>query len=284
MAERTGLPSRVDGGTARLRTAAGHAGRQVHQSAVFDRFVAVGLCAYGIVHLTIAWIAVRVAWMGYRGSDTQVGALTDLATTPLGEFSLWFAAAGLFALVVWQVFEAIWRRQTGERPWRAWAGRLGSLISAGSYLYLGVSAVGVALDGRARRYGRNRAAHDLLSPTMVTIVVVVIGVVMMVVAGRAIWRGWTRGFLDDLRPGVGRWVVALGVIGYIGKGLAIGLLGALVIITAVQGRVQFRHPGLDAALRLIDVAPASEAVLVLKAAAIAAFGVYCFVWAVRRRR
>nr|WP_275889502.1 DUF1206 domain-containing protein [Nakamurella flavida] len=241
------------------------------------------MCAYGVVHLTIAWIAVRVAWMGYRGSDTQTGALTDLASTGFGEFSLWFAAVGLFALVVWQVFEAIWRRQTGERPWRAWAGRAGSIISAGSYLYLGVSAVGVALDGRALRYGRVREHRDLLTPAMVAALVTVIGVVLLVIAGRAVWRGWTRGFLEDLRPGVGRWVVVLGVAGYIGKGLAFGLIGFLMIVTVVQGH-RPHHPGLDAVLRLIDLSPASEALLALKAAAIGAFGVYCFVWAVERRR
>jgi hypothetical protein len=92
----------------RLLDAASRRGRQVHQSTGFDVIVGVGLVTYGIVHLLIAWIAVRIAWTG-RGNDSQDAALAALAETVYGETLLWITTAGLAALTLWQIFETIYR-------------------------------------------------------------------------------------------------------------------------------------------------------------------------------
>ena len=76
---------------ATLLDAASRRGRQVHKSTAFDVIVGVGLVTYGIVHLLIAWIAVRIAWTG-RGNDSQDAALAALAETVYGEALLWITA------------------------------------------------------------------------------------------------------------------------------------------------------------------------------------------------
>ena len=102
----------------------------------FDVVVGVGLVTYGIVHLLIAWIAVRIAWTG-RGNDSQDAALAALAQTDFGEALLWVTVFGLGALTLWQVFETIWRRVPDEARFNKAFGRLGSTFSAIAYLRSG---------------------------------------------------------------------------------------------------------------------------------------------------
>ena len=82
--------------------AAGRGGRRVHKSTGFDIVVGVGLVTYGIVHLLIAWIAVRIELTGVRSSDSQDEALSAMAQTVFGEVLLWITVFGLGALTLWQ--------------------------------------------------------------------------------------------------------------------------------------------------------------------------------------
>lgn len=67
----------------------------------------VGLVAYGIVHLLVAWLALQLAWGGGRGAADQSGAMATLAREPFGTPLLWVLAVGLVALAVWQLAEVL---------------------------------------------------------------------------------------------------------------------------------------------------------------------------------
>src|SRR3954452_25441666 len=84
------------------------AGRRADNSEWMDRAVRVGLVSYGVVHLIIAWLAVRLAFGNGGASASSKGALQELAQTTVGRISLYVVAAGFVALVVWQVLEAVW--------------------------------------------------------------------------------------------------------------------------------------------------------------------------------
>src|SRR5690349_1946469 len=60
-----------------MAAAASRGGRRVHKSTGFDIVVGVGLVTYGIVHLLIAWIAVRIELTGVKSSDSGRGAVRD---------------------------------------------------------------------------------------------------------------------------------------------------------------------------------------------------------------
>jgi len=77
-------------------------------------------------------------------------------------------------------------------------------------------------------------------------------------------------------------VIVLGQAGYVGKGITLGIVGALMIVTAIDGKTG--PPGIEAVLRLLNLSPAGGVLLVLKALGLALFGVYCFAWAANRRR
>ncbi len=265
-----------------LRSAAQRT-RQVHQSRTFDVIVGVGLVTYGFVHLLIAGIAVRIAWTGVRGSDTQDAALAAMAQTVFGEVLRWITAFGLAALTLWQLFEAIWRRNPLERAVGKAFGRTGALFSAAAYLTLGISAARVALAGRAAREGRRTIdTTTAFEEAVLRVAVVITGIVLVVLAVRAIYRGVRRRFLEDLKDGAHPAVIIVGQGGYIGKGITFGIVGALMIIVGIDGRTG--PPGLETVFRLLNLSPAGGILLLLKAFGLALFGVYCFAWAANRRR
>ncbi len=276
-------PAAADPQRPALLRAAAVRGHRVHKSTAFDIVVGVGLVTYGIVYLLIAGIAVRIAISGRHASDTEYAALDAMAETGFGEVLLWITAFGLGALTLWQVFETIWRRDPTENPIGKAFGRTGSVFSAIGYLTLGISAVRVAMAGRAARDGRRpESATSELEEWILRVVVVVTGIVLLVLAARAVYRGARRRFVDDLEDGVPRAVVVMGQGGYIGKGLTYAIVGCLMILTAIDGRTG--PPGLQTIFRLLDLSPAGGILLILKAVGLALFGLYCFAWAANRRR
>ena len=75
-----------------------------------EHLARVGLIAYGVVHLLVAWLALQLAWGGGGQSADQSGALATVAGQPFGKPLLWVIALGLIALAVWQAAEALrWR-------------------------------------------------------------------------------------------------------------------------------------------------------------------------------
>src|SRR5690606_21190055 len=83
------------------------AARKVENSRAYRTLVRVGLIAYGVVHLLIAFLTVRLATGGSDEEASQTGALRALANTPMGPVLLWAVAVGFFALVIWQLVAAL---------------------------------------------------------------------------------------------------------------------------------------------------------------------------------
>src|SRR3954464_10920025 len=118
------------------------AGHRARRSDALKHAARVGLVAYGVVHLLIAWIALQVAWAG-GGNASSGGALKALAGKPFGQTLLWVTAAALAALVLWQLATAVsgyGSEDDGDR----WRKRLGAAGRVVVYAALGWSAAKVA--------------------------------------------------------------------------------------------------------------------------------------------
>jgi hypothetical protein len=91
-----------------MDTDADDAAEQLGDNPWVQRLARVGLVAYGVVHLLIGWISLRLAW-GAASSDTAdtSGAMATLAQQPFGKVLLASLAVGLLALALWQISEAI---------------------------------------------------------------------------------------------------------------------------------------------------------------------------------
>jgi hypothetical protein len=261
-----------------------HAGHQARHSDTLKRAARVGLVAYGVVHLLIAWIALQVAWSG-GGNASSGGALKTLASKPFGQTLLWVTAAALAALVVWQLATALWGYQSedgGERLRK----RLGAGGRVVVYVALAWSAAKVAA-GSGTSSGSDSKEEGLTARLMSVpagrLLVAAVGIVILVIAVRHVYRGLSDNFTHDLTTSAttgssGSLVLAVGRFGYVAKGVAIGAVGVLFGWAALSYDPD-KAGGLDDALKTVRDQPFGPYLLSLVALGLAAFGLFCFAWA-----
>ena len=129
-----------------------HAGHEAQDSDWLDWAIRIGLVAYGIVHLMVAWLAVQLAFGSTSENASNQGALHALAQQPMGGVLIWMIAVGMLLLVVWRVLEfAVGHREETDDAKR-WRKRAGSLGKAVIYGVLAWSAFKVATGSGQRRF------------------------------------------------------------------------------------------------------------------------------------
>lgn len=262
-------------------TAGKQQARQASNSVWLERLVRVGLVAYGVVHVLVAWLALQLAFGDHSGTANQQGALHALAQQPFGGTLLWIVAIGLFALAVWQATEVFWGHTREDNPKRGFK-RLGSGGKAVVYAAIGVSAVKIAV-GSGSSSKSEAFTERLMSAPFGRLLVAAVGVVIIVVAVVHFKRGLTTSFTKDLEGQAtsgssGTAVVRIGQIGYVAKGVAFAVLGALFVWAGWTYEPK-KTGSLDAALNTLLQAGVGPWLLVLVALGIGCFGLYCFAWA-----
>src|SRR4029450_2194294 len=126
--------------------------RQAGDSDALENLARVGLIAYGVVHLLVAWLALQLAWGGGRGEPAaQSGATSPVAESPVGKPLLWVIAIGLIALAVWQAAEVLpWRQgwsASGKTRTKALKKSGKAIVKAVIYAALAVLAIRFATGG-----------------------------------------------------------------------------------------------------------------------------------------
>jgi uncharacterized protein DUF1206 len=255
--------------------------RRASNSEWLERLVRVGLVAYGVVHLLVAWLALQLAFGDHSGAANQQGALHALARQPFGRVLLWVVAIGLFALALWQITEVFWGHAREDNPKRGFK-RLGSAGKAVVYAAIGISAVKIAL-GEGSSSNSQAFTERLMSAPFGRLLVAAVGVVIIVVSAVQVKRGVTTSFTKDLdgratSGSSGTAVVRVGQVGYVAKGVAFLVLGALFVYAGWSYEPK-KTGGLDAALNTLLQAGVGPWLLVVVALGIGCFGLYCFAWA-----
>ena len=258
------------------------AGGQADRSEWMDYAVRAGLVCYGVMHLLVAWLALRLAFGHGSGNASSQGAFHQLAQTGPGRISLFVAGAGFSALVVWQGLEALWGHREEDGGKRV-VKRLTSAGKAVVYACLAASAVTTATGGSSGGGGTDGITGRLMQVPAGQVLVAIVGVGILVVAGALVWRGWTGSFAakldaDGRHGSEGRAYLALGRIGYVSKGVSIALVGALFLYAAATHDPK-RSGGLDVALHKVLQQPYGAPLLVVIALGLACYGLFCFAWA-----
>jgi hypothetical protein len=239
-----------------------------HDNAWFENVARGGFAASGVLHLLVAWIIVRLAF-GDAGNADQSGALAALSAQPGGVIMLWTAAVGLAALGLWHVVEAFVERDAKHR---VKAGAVGVVHFA-----LAFSAARFAM-GSGQSSGQQNAS---LSARMMQSgwgrgILILVALVLIAVGGYHVYKGVTKRFLKDLEVSGGSAITALGIAGYVAKGLVLAGAGLLVVVATMTSDPA-KASGIDAAVKTLGTAPFGRLLLVLAAVGIAAYGVYSFV-------
>lgn len=267
------------------------AAREAGNSHALENLARVGLIAYGLVHLLVAWLAIQLAWFGENGkSADQSGAMSTLAASPVGKPLLWILAVGLVALAAWQAAEVLrWRGQwtasgSGSDKARATAlQRSGkALLKTVVYVVLGVLAIRFATgSGRSSSAQQQKTTAGVLGWPAGRELVGAVGLVLIGVGVYHVYKGFSKRFLkeidtSDASPSALRLVTRLGQVGFPGKGVALAGVGVLLLSAAFTVDPA-KARGLDGALRAILALPFGQILLTLVAVGIAAFGAYLFV-------
>lgn len=255
-------------------------GRKADDSDVLDAAVRVGLISYGIVHLLIAWLAAQLAFGGNKGSASKNGALQEVAQQPLGSVLLYVMTAGFVALVVWQLIEMV----SGHRDEDGGKRKLkqaSSALKVGIYGFLGFSSLKFA---SSRGGGGGDKTEPMTAKVMALpagrLLVALIGLAVAGYAASLIYRGLSEGFKEHLASqgktgDLGRTYVMLGKIGYVGKGVALLVVGGL-FLWAAWTHDSGKSGGLDQALRKVLEQPFGSLMLGAVAFGIGCYGLFCF--------
>ena len=258
-------------------------GRKADDSDLFDHAVRVGLVSYGVVHLLIAWLALQLALGDGAGSASGSGALNELAQKPFGAVLLWIAGAGFFVLVLWKLSEALLghRDEDGAKRLFKRATSAGKAIIYGA---LGASALKIAIGTEGSSGGgTDTLTSRLMALPFGALLVGAVGLAVLVVAGAHIFKGLSEGFRDKLQAKgksgeSGKFYIRLGKVGYVSKGLALAVIGGLFAYAAWTHDPK-KSGGLDQALKAVLDQPFGSPLLIVMAAGLACFGLFCFAWA-----
>jgi Domain of Unknown Function (DUF1206) len=265
------------------RSALGTAHR-AGDSPALENLARVGLLAYGVVHVLIAWIALQLAWGGGSTEADQSGALGTLAKQPLGKPLLWILGLGLLALALWQAAEVLRlrRRSSSGKQDAKWGLKVVETVGmAVIYLAFAVLTLRFALgSGQSAAQKQETTTTGVFSWPGGRVLVGIVALILVGIGVKQVYQGVTKGFLDqidlsDAPPRARQLISRLGQIGFPAKGVALGLVGGLLGWAAITFDPS-KARGLDAALRTIDGAPGGQVLLTLVAVGFLAFGAFCF--------
>lgn len=248
-----------------------------------------GLVAYGAVHVILAALIVRIV-AGVRGLPAdQGGAVAVVAAQGLvGRLLLVAAMIGLLAFTLWQVWAAArgFRWVAGGERVRKRVGAAGKAVA----LIAVVTVIAPAVIGERTVNGNIEArtlTATLLGLPGGRFIVVLVALVALVVAASMIYTGVRATFLGDLWPDkLSRTMkiiaTVLGGAGNLARAVALGGVGWAFIRAGLTDKAN-RSEGLDGALASLGRTTFGSVILVLIAAGVAAFGMYCFIDAYARR-
>ncbi|WP_127472668.1 DUF1206 domain-containing protein [Microbacterium sulfonylureivorans] len=253
--------------------------REAESSAVFEAFARAGYVANGVVHVLIGVIVLVIA-LGGRGEGDQAGALKAVAGAALGFVLLLFIAIALCALGLWHTAEGILARDLSgdvKGAARKWGRRAAEWGQALVFLALGVIAAAVALGARPdAEEAAESASRGLLVVPGGPIVLALIGVGIGIGGVAFISMGFLRSFRNrmDIPDGaVGRSVTVLGVVGFVAKGVALAIVGVLLLIAAMRADAETAG-GIDGAIDALLALALGPVLVGIVGAGFIAYGVF----------
>ncbi|MET0735278.1 MAG: DUF1206 domain-containing protein [Microbacterium sp.] len=257
------------------------AARKAEQSTPLRLLARAGYAASGVVHILIGVIVLVVAFGG-DGEADQVGAFRAIAQAPLGFVALWVLAIALWALGIWHALEGFLSRDVeGDAKGAAkkWGRRISEWGQAVVFIALGAIAASIALGARLdAEESAEDASRGVLSipggPFLLGAVGLGIGITGVVF----VFMGFRRSFRSKMTiPSgrLGRGITGLGVTGFIAKGVALVIIGILLIVAAVK--VDPAAAGsLDGAIQALLVLPYGPWLAGVVGLGLIAYGVFCF--------
>lgn len=254
-----------------------------------------GLIAKGVFYAALGLLAVKVAsGDGTTESVSRRGAIELVASQPVGQWLVGILTAGLFALAIWHVVQALTGDPVeGDEP----TDRLKFAGKAGVYLMVGVTALTTLLarwgsteqlsGTGAGRSSADQATSTIMSSPAGPWIVGVGGAVIIAVAVYEFQKHvWKTAFMDRLDRAMGsdlrRSIQRAGQSGYAARAIVAAIVGVFLIVAAVQHDAQ-EAVGLSGALGALRQQTFGQAMLWIVSIGLLLYGMFCFAEAKYRR-
>lgn len=234
----------------------------------------LGYVASALVHLLIGYLAIRLALQ--QGAETdQSGAIAQIAALPGGIFLLWLTVVGLFALGLWLIVQAF--MGVGSASKKRWIRSLVAAAKAVAYIGVAGTALTFALGGSSNASSSTQqASGSILALPGGQFLLALVGLIALAVGVYMIIKGIRQKFVADIMVPSGltrRPVLILGTVGYVAKGIAVGVVGVLFMIAAATINPS-QATGLDGALKSLAALPFGTALLIAVGVGLIGFGIY----------
>ncbi len=248
----------------------------------------VGLVAYGLVHLGIGVLAVRIATLGKREDHADPRGAIELVAGGGGFLGRWLLAAAALALVAF----AVWQLRAAAvgfnwaRPEERWRKRLGAFAKAAGVLSVAWLAGEFATRMQGHRNAFQTTMNDVFAHAGGRWLVAAVGLFAIGMFVSMAYTGVRATFMGDLvpekLPGHRRTLALVtGSLGNLTRAVTFGVVGVLTTMAAWEDKPS-RIGGVDIALRTIAAHTLGATMFLLAALGFAAYCVYCVIDAYAR--
>jgi hypothetical protein len=266
------------------------AARRVADTPAFRVAVRTGFIARGLTYAIIGAVAIALALgAGSNGqAPNQQGALSLVASAPLGSAALVVIAVGMAAYALWKLTLAAIGVGPDGGGGRGAKERLSNL--AGGVVYVSFSALAVrVLAGSAGSQTReqHRTAAGVLSWPGGRELVGAAGVILIAICVQQAYEAWKGEFAQESKTGeMGarerRAFMLMGRSGLIARSLVFALSGYFLLRTAIDFHVS-RGIGIDGALAEVHRQTDGNILLVVVGLGLLVFAAFSVMEARRRR-
>lgn len=250
------------------------AAQKAQSSTPLRALARAGFVANGLVHALLGVLVIAVSFGSDEQTD-QAGAFQAIAQAPFGAIALWACALALWALALWRVTEAFLARGTSGADRAKRAVQQGA--QAVAYFAVGGIAASVALGARSQGdQSAQSASGSVLALPGGPLILGLVGAVVAGIGVGFVVIGARRSFRKKLSlpDGAGdRAIVILGAVGYIAKGIALAMVGVLLITAAVSVDPS-ASGGLDGAVQALLQTPAGPWLGVAVGVGFVAYGAF----------
>jgi hypothetical protein len=255
------------------------AGRRTENSEWFDKAVRFGLVVYGVVYLVLAWLGIQLALGNQQGKATTKGAVAQLAEQPFGTFLIMLVALGMFLLVIWRLFDLFLGHHEDDGA-DLWKHRASDILKAALYGAICWSAISVLMGSGGGGSGAKDFSSTILGLPGGQLWLTLIGLGIIAYGGNQIYLAWNEKHQKKLategKSGeAGRAYMLFGKIGYIAKGIAVGLVGGLFVYAAFTQDPE-KSGSTDKALHKVLQQPFGPWLLIALSLGIACYGLFQF--------
>lgn len=253
----------------------------------------VGWAAKGVVYVVAGVLAILIVFksFGWSSSTTEeaspTGAIKTIAGTSGGALLLWSLAVGMLLYAAWRVVSAF---MPGRNDAKAWAKRIGFVVSAVIYTTFAITAISLARSTTAPADGNSKVTTltgRIMSHSNGRLLIGVVGAIVIGVGLYRLAKGVKQDVSDELdlsgmSPERVRWTRKLGAVGEVGRGIAIGLIGFFLLRAAITFDAG-EATGLDGALRRLMVQSWGPLIVAVVGIGFVSYGVFCLETFTHRR-